>query len=380
MKKTIIFLLILFCIVNFSFLPACFALEEENSSSKLSNDSSYPISPPDTSKTEDDNPVTEFSFYEWGLYGENGIGFSDDIDAFCQSEVIVGLLDSGIDGAHPDLKDCVYQSESSLHRDFTATDDKDGLPVETPTDDYGHGTFVAGIICGRGDGVTGVRGVCKKVKIISLKVLSSNGAFETPKVINAIEYAKKIGIKILNFSALSISSSREERDAFIKVLEDYNGAFICAAGNGGYDNDNRSQYPSNLSYDDDKVIAVAAIGKDGKRGVGWNYGLSSNYGKTSVTVFAPGSDIISAFPLDLDDKKEDTPVGYTYLNGTSAATPFVTGTIATLFSINPTLCYKDVKNIICASVKTTDFLKDLCVSSGVVNIKNAVNLINEKTF
>lgn len=380
MKKTIIFLLILFCIVNFSFLPACFALEEANSSSKPSNDSSSLISNLDTSKTEEDNPVTEFSFYQWGLYGKNGVGLTDDIDEACQNEVVVGLLDSGIDSSHPDLKDCVYKSKVSLHRDFTATDDKEGLTIETPTDDYGHGTFVAGIICGRGDSAVGIRGVCKKVKVISLKVLSADGTFQTQKVINAIEYAKKIGIKILNFSAISISSSREERDAFIKALDGFDGVFICAAGNGGYDNDNRSQYPANLAYDDDRIITVGAIDDEGKRGVGWNYGLSSNYGKKSVTLFAPGSNILSSFPLDLDDKKEDTPVGYTYLNGTSAATPFVTGAVATLLSVNPSVPYKEVKNLLCQTVKKSDYLKDLCVAEGVINLKNAVDFINRSTI
>lgn len=374
MKKTITFLLTVFCTINLIFFPACSRQDSANSSSlqTASSDSS--------DKNGKEEVVPTFSFYEWGLYGENGIGLTDDIDRLCENEVVVGLLDSGIDSTHPDLQGAIYESKITLHRDFTVTDNKDGLPVDNPTDNYGHGTFVAGIICGRGDGVCGIRGVCKKVKIISLKVLSSNGTFETQKVINAIEYAKKIGIKILNFSAVSITSSREERDSFIKAMDGYDGLFICAAGNGGYDNDNHTQYPANLSYDDERIISVAGLGEDGKRGGNWNYGLSSNYGKDSVTIFAPGSNVLSAFSVNLDDKKEETPTGYTYLNGTSSATPFVTGVVATLLSIDSTIPYNDIKYILCTTAKKSDYLKDLCVASGSVDLKNAVKAVTKETI
>ena len=131
--------------------------------------------------------------------------------------------------------------------------------------------------------------------------------------------------------------------------------FVAAAGNSSNNNDASPTYPA--SYDLANIISVMATTNTDQRA------SFSNYGLTTVDLGAPGGsgygdsrDILSTYPGG----------GYMYMAGTSMATPHVTGACALLLSINPTLTYSDVKQILLDTVDTT--LQGLCVSGGRLNL------------
>ena len=98
------------------------------------------------------------------------------------SDVTIGVLDTGIHSSHDKLKNQIHKGtphyiDTTLHWDFTAMNSgyTDGLAIELPTDPNGHGTHVSGIIGAQGNNGIGVAGVCWNAKLVSLRVLDSNG-------------------------------------------------------------------------------------------------------------------------------------------------------------------------------------------------------------
>ncbi len=256
------------------------------------------------------------------------------------NQVLVGILDSGIDSTHEDLKNRIYKTEThnittTLHRDFTNGSDS-GLAIVDPIDPNGHGSHVAGIIGAEGNNELGVSGICWNVQLVSLRVADSSGHIETEWVVNAINYATSINIPILNCSFAFTKNSL----AFKKAIEAYDGLVVCSAGNSGDDIDSNQIYPA--SFDCNNIISVGAIDSNNKRS-NWNgftnlWGFlvnqSSNYGDESVDIYAPGTDILSTVPNNK----------YKKMGGTSMAAPFVTGAAALLLSANSSLSTLELKN------------------------------------
>jgi len=277
---------------------------------------------------------------QWGLDNAK-INNAWDIEEG-SSAVMVGIIDSGIDASHPDLYNRIYRADThtlstTLHRDFT-TDKAEGEPVLEPSDSYGHGTHVAGIIGAECNNI-GIAGAARDVRFVSLRILNDKGEITNDDALtNAIKYATKIGLPILNYSG-----KWKKNDKLKKAIEEYPGTFICAAGNFGDDNDGEySVYPA--SYRLDNLISVGAINKDNERAD------FSNWGKTTVDIFAPGVDIYSTFPRNMCSQENCTTrlgthidYGYHSMDGTSMATPFVTGVAALMLSIDPQLTPQDLR-------------------------------------
>lgn len=260
-------------------------------------------------------------------------------------QITVGVIDSGIYGDHPDLAGNI---SAQLSRCFTDYYDD---PLE---DVYGHGTKVAGVIGAIGNNSIGVAGVCWRVQLISLRVDTPDGADEvdylSSDVIAAIRYAEEIGIDILNYSAAGYEYNSSMRTA----IKDYSGLFVCVASNDDKNNDSFDVYPCN--YDLDNIIAVgASTSIDEKRS-------SSNYGKTSVDLFAPGQDVLTT----------SRSGGYTNGTGTSYAAPYVAGVAALMLSENPRLTPEQIKGILISSCDAVSKLSDKCVSGGRLNAYEAV--------
>ena len=111
---------------------------------------------------------TYYSSHQWGL---NKIQAEDAWDITTGSNTVtVGVMDSGIEGSHPDLVN--RMSNAGLHREFASGT---VVTVTTPTDSFDHGTHVAGIIGAQGNNGLGVAGVAWDVRLVSLKVGDSNG-------------------------------------------------------------------------------------------------------------------------------------------------------------------------------------------------------------
>lgn len=235
---------------------------------------------------------------------------------------VVAIIDSGVDYTHPDLKDKMwvnpYQNKlKGVHGfDFTGTID-DGEPM----DDAGHGTHCAGIIGATRNNNEGVSGVADNVKIMALKFLNSSGMGTTEDAVSAYNYiynAMKLGVNVV---AINNSwGSNENSKILLNIINKVGKAgavSVCATGNEGTDFDAEEEYTGENDGDDDDgemifkkdifddddeeespytypacydskyIISVAATGEDG------TVADYSNYGKNSVDIAAPGSDILS---------------------------------------------------------------------------------------
>lgn len=210
-----------------------------------------------------------------------------------EAKVSIGVLDTGVDCNHPDIK---------CHKQFDAINNK-----ETQFDEDGHGTHVAGTICATHNN-EGVAGVVKNCELYAIKFMGK-GSGSYYAAIKGIDWAIKNKVKVLNNSWGGRGYSRPLENA-IKRARASGMLFVAAAGNDGVSNDKIPHYPSNYALDN--VISVASIDKTDK------LSYFSNYGD-SVDIAAPGSNILSTWP----NKK------YKSLNGTSMASPHVSG-VATL--------------------------------------------------
>ena len=270
--------------------------------------------------------------------------------------VIVGVLDGGIDGTHEDL---ISVMEVSLCRDFS----EGGAVSVAPTDGHGHGTYVAGIIAAKGNNSVGVCGVAWNIKLASLKVLDDNGYGFSSYAIRAINYAESQNIKILNFSIRWYGENIESQyDVPMRTaISNYSGLFVCAAGNEGTNNDITEVYPTN--YKLDNLISVAASSQIDTPWVDeYNRNKRTNYGQSTVDIFAPGEQVRTT-------AKNNT---YAYVGATSYATPHVTGVAALLLSKYPNMTPEQIKATIMANVDPVPAFENLCVSGGMLNAYNAI--------
>lgn len=213
-------------------------------------------------------------------------------------EIIIAVIDSGVDYNHEYLDGNVMQGYDFWNEDYD------------PMDDDGHGTHVAGIIAMTINPY--------KYKIMPIKALDSNGDGDDYTIARGIRYAVDNDANIINLSLGGEGYSRTMKDAIDYAIEN-NVLVVCASGN---ENENiRNYYPANF----ENCITVGATTVADER---WNY---SNYGD-NLDITAPGRDIISTVPdfADIDSKQD----GYTFYSGTSMATPFVAGALALLLKIN----------------------------------------------
>lgn len=279
------------------------------------------------------------------------------------TNVLVGVIDAGVDYNHPDLAANIWTNPGEIAGNGI-DDDNNGYVDDVhgydfyhndgdPMDDNGHGTHVAGTIAAVGDNGVGVTGVNWSARIMCLKFIGPHGSGSTSAAILAVEYATRMGAQLTNNSYGGDSYSQGLYDA-IKAAGAASRLFVAAAGNSNKNIDIYKAYPA--SYDLDNIIAVAATTQTDLRA---SY---SSYGATSVDLGAPGSNIKST---TLNGK-------YVYLSGTSMATPHVAGVAALLYSLHPAFSYEDVKEIIMASVDTVASLKGITVTGGRLNAYKAV--------
>jgi subtilisin family serine protease len=241
-----------------------------------------------------------------------------------KESVKVAIMDSGIQANHTDLMGKV---DLDLSRNFTLP------PPYIPSslvDEDNHGTSVAGIVSAKGIGVIGV---APNVTLVSLQIAnpdeggsSENKTAFISTAILAFEYCEGKGFDVINLSAgYSGTPSTTLKDS----IEACGSLVVCAAGNENNNNDESPVYPAN--YDLSNIISVGATTDDDARC------SFSNYGSTSVNVYAPGYGISST----------NNSGGYSFwLNGTSFAAPHVTGVAALMKSVNSNLTPNQIKSII----------------------------------
>lgn len=338
-----------------------------------------------TAATSNDPYYTNGSL--WGMQGDgtspaNEFGSAAG-EAWAQGHtgsrsVAVGVIDEGIQFAHPDLAANVWTNPDEIAGNGI-DDDANGYVDDIHGWDFlnnnntvfdgnstegsdTHGTHVSGTIGGIGGNGSGVAGVNWAVTLVSAKFLGPSGGYTSDAAEGIIYLTSLKTSKGLNIVATSNSwggggSSSAMLDA-INSAGDQGILFVAAAGNSTTNNDAAGSYPSNYECTKggtrgwDCVIAVASLTSSGA------LSSFSSYGATTVDIAAPGSGVWSTYPVDT----------YSSLSGTSMATPHVSGAIALCASINPSLTARQLKRAVVNSVKPTSGLVGKVVNSGRLDV------------
>ncbi|GAB1462797.1 S8 family peptidase [Pedobacter sp.] len=230
--------------------------------------------------------------------------------------------------------------------------------------DPSHGTHVAGIVGADRKNTLGINGVADNVLLMAVRNVP-NGDERDKDVANAIRYAVDNGAKVLNMSfGKAYSWDKKVVDDAVKYAVSKDVLLVHAAGNDNKNLDVETNFPTNKYEDGTLADAWLTVGASTPYNDNRLKASFSNYGKTTVDVFAPGFAIYSTYP---DQKYQDN-------NGTSMASPVVAGLAALIRSYYPKLKAVQVKEIIMKSVEKADALKDISVTGGVVNAYNALKL------
>lgn len=305
----------------------------------------------------------------WGMKNKNKPGIDIGAEAAWDIEtgdknLVVAVIDTGINYNHPDLKDNLWTNTAELNGKPGVDDDGNGVVDDIygynaaaqtgdPLDDHGHGSHCAGTIGASGNDGKGIVGVAWNVKLMGVKFLTASGGGSLDGAIRAVDYATKMGAKILSNSWGGGGFSQALKEA-IERSDAAGALFVAAAGNDSNNNDSRPTYPA--TYDVPNVLSVAAIDSNG------NLASFSNYGRTKVHVAAPGVGITSA-------NKNGT---YDTWSGTSMACPHVSGIAALLFSHDRGLSSHEVKQRIVSTAQRVSSLRNRVRSGGIANAHTAL--------
>jgi subtilisin family serine protease len=305
--------------------------------------------------------------------------------------VLLGVIDTGIDYFHPDLKNKIFQNPGEMGMtspgdpcwtgvpedkrfnncdddsngfiddyrgwDFT---DRVGFPFDSsggdylgwdndPMDEQGHGTYISGIAAAQTNNFTGIAGAAPNIKLMNLRAFDPGGYGEEDDVAAAILYAVQMGVKVLNMSFGDYSFSFVLRDV-VQFAYSQNMVLVGSSGN---QNSSNPHYPSGYS----EVICVGNSTQDDFRAG------NSNYGST-LDLMAPGTQIVTAARNN----------NYASISGTSAATPHVAAAAALILSLG-NFTNEEVKQIL---KSTSDDIGepgwDIFTGAGRLNMHRAVTV------
>lgn len=270
------------------------------------------------------------------------------------TEIIVAVVDTGVDYTHEDLVDNMWVNPNPSFGDVHGIKVSNGQKTGDPMDFHGHGSHVAGTIGARGNNTLGTAGVCWNVKIMACNILDTGASSD---IMEGIAYARKRGAHVIN---MSLGGPRGTYSAAVlaelKNCRDANMLVVCASGNETNDNDVNLTYPCNYSTYLDNVISVGSSTSEDEPS------YFSNYGRRSVNIFAPGSDIYSV----------SLGGGYTTMSGTSMAAPFASGAVALCMAAHPDENYLQIKERLYNNVDKIPALAKLCTTGGRINVAKAI--------
>ena len=255
--------------------------------------------------------------WAWLLaHGENPGGKSD---------VVVAVIDTGVDDTHEDLRDNMWVNEKEIPGNDIDddgngyVDDVYGVDIVagrgSGSDDHGHGTHVAGVIAADNN-FKGIIGVAFNTRIMSVKAGMSSGYFHQDAIAKAILYAYNNGADVINMSFGGSACSIAVQDALEKAYTRC--VLVASAGNDGMPNEgliSLPNYPAALPY----VLGVMSVDRSGVESSFTNYD-SIAYNNVEYELYAPGESIVSTIPGDR----------YATWSGTSMAAPLVSGMAALL--------------------------------------------------
>ncbi|MBN2246443.1 MAG: peptidase S8 [Candidatus Aminicenantes bacterium] len=264
-----------------------------------------------------------------------------------KEEVIIAIVDTGVDLKHPDLINKLYSSGYDFVNDDTEADD-----------DHGHGTHVAGIAAAETDNNEGIAGVAWNCKILPIKVMDSEGEGYYSWMISGIDYAIQQGAEVINLSL----GGDAESDTLKNILKTAFENDIVVVASAGNDN-SPVLFPA--AYDE-YCLAVAASDYDDLRPEWSNYG-------TEVDVAAPGVRILSCIPTWYWGPGS---LPYAFSTGTSMSAPHVAGLAALIKGLKNWLSAAEIMNVI---RYTSDDInngehpgKDEYIGHGRINLEKAL--------
>ncbi len=353
--------------------------------------------------SSDEFPNDPLYVHQWNLNNDGSLGEKDidiDMDSAWQKdgdfEPTIAFLDSGLMLDHEDIKSNLWINEREFP-DNRMDDDENGY-----VDDYygynfsdygsgqinvggGHGTWTSGIVSASVNNGKGIAGICGKCKLMTMQFYidliedQEQNEIVASIVIEAFEYAKNMGARVINNSWTMPFYSQALQDQINNLYEN-DVLIIAAAGNSNADPTHPDweyygiigSYPAQM----DNVIAVAAIGPDG------NKTEPSNYGSW-VDIAAPSSQVplLSPYnpPASYSIPLDELYSGDAYVRegdegGTSIAAPHVTGVAGLLLTVNPDLTASELEEILLNNTKP--YLDDeYYLGRGIVNADMALSAV-----
>jgi subtilisin family serine protease len=320
----------------------------------------------------------------WSFADDAGYGISVNraysaIQAQAREDVIVAVVDTGVDYNHEDLRDVMWRNPREIPGNRIDDDrngyvddvygintlvrDAQGNATGNPMASHAHGTHVSGTIAAAQNNHIGIAGIASRAKIMAIRTVPDDADETDANVVESYLYAARNGARLINcsFGKSFNEGGRVVKEAIDHVATKYGALVVAAAGNDSsmfqkWDIDVKPKYPA--SYDSDGLLVVAATSQSG--------GLASfsNVGKKSVDVAAPGVSIFSTMPRNQ----------YGGMSGTSMATPTTVGMLAEVLSRYPSLTPFELKKVAIVSVTPVASFKDHMVSGGRVSLYQALKM------
>lgn len=286
---------------------------------------------------------------QWHLEATRAYDFWDAIPLL--PPVRVAVIDSGIDGSHPELASRIVGSRSFVGG-------------SARVDAEGHGTFVAGLIAATVDNAQGIAGMAPSAELLVAKVVDGDDLIDVEAEVRAIRWAVENGARVIN---MSLGGPRDPRDSARDAYSPLEaaavgwahgqGAVVVAAVGNNTDTPPRpwpyASYPAALPH----VLGVSALARDG------SVPVFSHRDKIYNDIAAPGTGIVSTFPLALTaDASECPEQGYSVCaagvsedfrkgQGTSFAAPQVSAAAAVLLAMRPNLRPEQVTALLTRSAR-----------------------------
>ncbi|MGP9801390.1 S8 family serine peptidase [Rheinheimera sp. NSM] len=323
---------------------------------------------------------------QWHLKAGSGINAVDAWDLTTgDNQVVVAVIDTGIDYTHGDLVDNIWQNPGETAADGIDNDgngyidDIYGInPADNsvdPMDDDGHGTIVAGIIAASGNNDKGITGINWQLKILACRFMDVNGSGFVSDAIKCLDYVLDLkqnhGINIVATNNSWGSGSYSQ--ALYNAIAEHNAAGILFVASAGNDSTQAKFYPA--AFNLPNVISVAAHNEQGVKAD------FSNYGRDWVDISAPGVAILSTTLVN--DGPQDN--AFVLASGTSMASPMVSGVAALLKAAEPALTMQQLRGRILASgVPAADALLAEQTASGNLLLASgpgqsgALNCVNQQ--
>ncbi len=241
---------------------------------------------------------------QWGLHNVQAFA---GWDITTGGEIIVAVVDTGVDRNHPDLRGKVLPGFNAV------------VGNGDTSDDNGHGTAVSGLIAANTNNGKGIAGLCWGCKILPVKVLNSRGGGDDVTVSTGIRWAADHGARIINMSLGGNNNSQTLHDAVNYAAS--KGVLLVAATGNDHETGNATSYPA--AYDN-----VVGVGATGPGDIITGFSNTGSY----VDIAAPGVGLWATLPGG----------EYGPPNGTSFSSPYVAGAAALVFTLRPDLPVQDI--------------------------------------